>query len=267
MLKILIASLLIFSNAKAQVCGTDLFEKSDRDQSLIAELIDSKNDFVVQEFRSESYQTRGCGVACAINVVQSVNLRLGLQPLDKQEIFKLTSASSDKYFYTTSFGYHGASSLVGLNVGTLAEILNTTLGSKFVDVSFDVRAFQKSPHEPYLRDQKNIEFVPSLQKMDPFAVSQDLSKIILVEVSRNTGGIFHPVTAHFYTVVSYKNGLLTLHDPLVNGRVFEFQVREYFADGYPTYQLVPIDKQNYFFGHPVSNLRLMINGYVSIQIN
>lgn len=136
-----------------------------------------------------------------------------------------------------------------------------------IEAPYTVSAFHKAPHQAYFAGERDIHFMKSLPEAAPFVVNEKESKILLVQVSDNNK---HPsqsfLTAHFYTVVSFSDGIVTLHDPLVRGKLFRFELVPYTSgDGFQTMELKPLDP-NYKLDRAFpDNVHYMVNGYVSVS--
>lgn len=215
-----------------------------------------------------SYSQNGCGVVCATNVIQTLRIQedLPMQPPETQRK-KILSAVNPNY-NPNVFGAHGSGgTLTPLNVGSLRRFIEKLIATNDLEKTYQVRAYQKVQHEPYLKHEGNITFIESLPENVSFTVTNKEAKIILVEISNNDLPPSESYLAtHFYTVASFKDGIVTLHDPNHGNKLFRFQLTPYNSGDFKTMELKPLDS-NYVFDRTFpQNLHFMINGYVSVKL-
>lgn len=223
-------------------------------------------DFVTSNFSTWSYRANGCGAVCALNLVQGLRLQDGSNPLSLED----QAHSVYRYFrpdFTPGvFGYHGdPGEMKGLSTGQLALLIKHLLVDLEIKPGLQVTALQRFDHESLLPNQ-DIEFKKQFTLDDIVKVDDKTSKILLVSVSDLNKPPSHSyLTAHFYGVVKYENGVLFLHDPNIKNRVFKFRLVPYKSGPFESYQMIPLDSDYTIDRNFPPQLHYMINGLVTVE--
>lgn len=260
----------LFLNAQNQC--VNLFTKEDALDSGVKVLIDQGSDFVMTDFVGQALPLRstGCGPVCAINVVEAVRLQLGLAPRPSNELSDIIYQQTKSQMIPSGFGTHFVKTSTGLNVGSLAKLLDRLLKTSEASVDYNIKSFYVEVGRSDLASEGNIQFVKSFGA-ETFFVGSSASKILLVSVNDksrlSTGNSF--LTAHFYNVLSYKDGIVTLHDPNIKGSQIQFRaISDTDASiGITSYRLEPITPNYTIDPRFPKDLLYILSGYVSLDIH
>lgn len=259
----------VFANAENQ-CAS-FFTIKTSSTSGVQELIDNGSDFIMMDFIGQAMPLRstGCGPVCAINAVEAARWQLGLQGKSSAELSETLYQLTKSQLTSTGFGYHATQTFKGLNVGSLAKLIEKLLKAEPSLVDSDIKSFYVDLGRNDLAHEGNIQFVKTFDAT-AFSVSASTSKIVLVSVNDknrlSSGNSF--LTAHFYNVLSYKDGVVTLHDPNIKGSQIQFKaIRDTDPSiGITTFKLEPLTPNYTIDPRFPRDLLYVVSGYVSLDV-
>lgn len=255
--------------AKPQNRCASIFAKNSSSISNVQSLVDHRLDFVMTDFTGLALPLRsnGCGAVCAVNVSEAVRIQAGFPPKSKSELSETVYQLTRSQLISTTFGYHASKSIQGLNVGSLAKLLDQLLKTES-PVDYELDSFYVLLGRNDLAHEGNIHFVNTIDSA-AFSVNVSTFKIILVSVNDKNrlsdGNSF--LTSHFYTVLSHKDGIVTLHDPNLKGSQIQFKAIQDTdtATGITTFILEPMTPSYTIDPSFPRDLLYVVSGYVSLN--
>lgn len=257
--------------ANAQSKCDRLLSENNPPVSSVQYLVENNLDFAMTSFSGKLSPLRsyGCAVVSALNVWQGFRVESGLSPLSTEDLNEVVFPLIEDQMIPKGFGTHAASATKGLNIGSLAKLMESIMSRSNPQIRSESRAFYVEVGRNTLAHEGNIEFLKNIGGQ-AFTVNDSLSKIVLVSVNdiRWLGTSNSYLTAHYYTVLSYDGDIVTLHDPNIKGSQIQFKAVSDTdtATGVTTFVLKPMTPGYTIDESFPKDLLYVVSGYISVEL-